>query len=108
MAAMPSTRMTLVVILTVRRDALDAFHAFERRAAAIMARYGGAIERTVAIAPEGATVKEVHLVTFPDARSFEAYRKDDDLAAIAHLRQASVIAAEILIGEDGPDYGAGG
>jgi len=100
--------MVLVVILTVRREALEAFRAFETKAAAVMARYGGALERAVVIPPEGEAphLKEVHLVTFPDAQAFAAYRQDGELAAVAHLRQASVVATEVLTGEEGPDYGA--
>jgi hypothetical protein len=46
--------VTLVVIVTVRCEALDALRAlraYERKAAAVMARYGGAIERTVVTRP---------------------------------------------------------
>jgi hypothetical protein len=98
--------VTLVVILTVRCDALDAFRAYERRAAAVMARYGGAIERTVVTAPDGGglTLKEIHLVTFPDEQAFSAYRGDAELGEVAHLRSASVVHTEILRGEEGPDY----
>ncbi|HET9489781.1 MAG TPA: hypothetical protein VFR64_08520 [Methylomirabilota bacterium] len=39
--------MTLVVILTVRREALEQFRAFEAQAAAVMTTHGGRIERTV-------------------------------------------------------------
>ncbi|AUX38718.1 hypothetical protein SOCE26_000960 [Sorangium cellulosum] len=101
--------MTLVVILTVRCEAIETFRAFERKAAGVMARYGGAIERTVVTAPDGAGehVKEVHLVTFPDEQAFSAYRRDAELEAVAHLRRESVVQTEILIGEEGPDYHAG-
>lgn len=39
--------VTLVVILTVRREALEQFRAFEAQAAAVMTTHGGRIERTV-------------------------------------------------------------
>ncbi len=102
--------MTLVVILTVRSEAIEQFHAFERKAAQIMARYGGAIERTVVLPFETAPdrFKEVHIVTFPNREAFEAYRADADLRAAAHLREAAVLATEIHEGEDGPDYHAPG
>ncbi|WP_437590159.1 DUF1330 domain-containing protein [Sorangium sp. So ce1000] len=99
--------MTLVVILTVRCEALDTFRAYETRAAAVMARYGGAIERTVVTAPDGAGLtKEIHIITFPDEQAFSAYRRDAELGAVAHLRDASVVHTEILRGEEGPDYHA--
>jgi uncharacterized protein (DUF1330 family) len=99
--------MTLVVILTVRRRALDSFRAFERRAATVMARYGGRIERTVVVDPDPSTelLKEVHVVTFPDDDALERYRNDAELAAALPLREASVAATELLVGEDGPEYG---
>jgi hypothetical protein len=101
--------MTLVAILSVRREALEMFRAFERHAAGVMARHGGRIERTVVASPEDAPglVKEVHVVTFPDAQAFLAYRDDPRLRELAHLRDASVVHTEVLVGEDGPDYGAG-
>jgi hypothetical protein len=101
--------MTLVAILTVRREALDRFRAFERHAATVMARHGGRIERTVVVSPEGSPdlLKEVHVVTFPDERAFAAYRDDPRRGELAHLRDASVVHTEVLVGEDGPDYGAG-
>lgn len=98
--------MTLVAILTVRREALDKFRDYERRTARIMARHGGSIDHTVvASSPEtDPHLKEVHLVRFPDQQSFQAYRNDPDLAAISHLRDESVVSAEVLTGEDGPSY----
>ena len=45
-------------------------------------------------------------MTFPDEPAFLAYRADARLAELAHLRDASVVATDVLIGEDGPDYGA--
>jgi hypothetical protein len=101
--------MTLVAILTVRREALDRFRAFERHAAGVMARHGGRIERTVVVSPDGSPdlVKEVHVITFPDERAYAAYREDPRRGELVHLRDASVVHTEVLVGEDGPDYGAG-
>jgi uncharacterized protein (DUF1330 family) len=98
--------VTLVVILTVRSRALETFRAFETQAATIMARHGGAIERTVAIpaVPGAETFQEVHIVTFPHAEAFAAYQQDPDLLRAAPLREASVVKTEVLVGEDGPDY----
>lgn len=100
--------MTLVAILTVRSAALDQFRRYEHRAAIIMAKYGGKIERSVVISPDIADelLKEIHIVTFPDEGAFSSYRQDEELREIAHLREESVIATEIMIGEDGPRYGS--
>ena len=106
---MDDTRLTLLVTMTVRRDAAESFHAFESAAARIMAKYGGVIERTVVIDNENddksETFKEIHIVTFPSADAFARYRGDAELAQAAPLRQTSVIHTEILIGTDGPHYG---
>ena len=99
--------LVLVVTLAVRRSAIEQFRQYERAAARVMRRYGGAIARTVAIATpaEAPLVEEVHIVTFPDAEAYAAYRNDPELAAAAPLRQASVESAQIAQGEEGPDYG---
>lgn len=95
--------MVCLAILTVRVEALEAFREFETQAARIMARHGGAIERTM-VEPSSVPgeVTELHWVTFPDRESFDAYRQDPALDAIRHLREASVIKTELRLGEPGP------
>ena len=102
------TPLFLVVTLTVRRERLGEFRAFERRAAAVMAEHGGRIERAVVGAAEGHPdlVTEVHVVSFPHAAAFAAYRADPRLGEVAHLRDAAVVSTAILAGEAGPDYHA--
>ena len=80
--------MTLVVILTVRADAVPAFREYERAAAAIMTKHGGAIERVVEVPPAaaGAPLIEIHVVTFPGEAAFAAYRADPDLRALTPAR----------------------
>jgi uncharacterized protein (DUF1330 family) len=101
--------MTIVAILIVRRPALEDFRAFERHAAGVMAAHGGRIERAVVTPVAGAPdlVREIHVVTFPDAAAFQAYREDPRLTARAHLREAAVVSTEVFVGQDGPDYGVG-
>jgi len=100
--------MTLVTILTVRREAIETFRTFERRAADVMKKHGGRIERTVVVVPDGSpdVIKEIHVVTFPSKEAFAAYRKDDQLSRLAHLRDQSIVHTELLVGEDGPSYAA--
>jgi hypothetical protein len=100
--------MTIVAILTVRRRALEQFRAFERHAAAVMAAHGGRIERTIVVplADSPDLLKEIHVVTFPGAAAFRAYREDARLGELTHLREAAVVNTEVFVGEDGPDYGA--
>ena len=101
--------MTIVAILTVRRSGLEQFRVFERHAAGVMAAHGGRIERTVVVPlPETPDLlKEIHVVTFPGAGAFQAYRDDPRLAELAHLREAAVVSTEVFVGEDGPDYPGG-
>src|SRR5688500_11035668 len=96
--------MTLVAILTVRRDAIDKFRAFEAHAAEVMKKHGGKLERTVVVFPDGSPelIREIHVVTFPSENAFAAYRKDERLAKFAHLREQSVVQTELFVGEDGP------
>lgn len=100
--------MTLVAILTVRREAIDKFRAYEAHAAQVMKKHGGRFERTVVVVPEGSPelMKEIHVVTFPNEQAFAAYRKDERLTKFAHLRDESVVHTELFVGEDGPSYAA--
>jgi uncharacterized protein (DUF1330 family) len=100
--------MTLVVILTVRREAIEKFRTFERHAARAVERHGGRIERTVVVAADDMpdVIKEIHVVTFPNEQAFAAYQTDEQLAQFAHLRDQSVVHTELLAGEDGPSYAA--
>jgi uncharacterized protein (DUF1330 family) len=100
--------MTFVAILTIRKASEEKFRAFERYAVTVMNSHGGQIERTIVVAPDGDSdvFKEIHVVTFPDMNAFAAYRNDARLGEMAHLREESVVNTEILIGEDGPTYGA--
>ena len=102
------SQVMLVATIEVRVAATDAFHAFERQAAAIMESHGGRIERAVTIPPEPSanTFREVHIVTFPSDDAYIAYRGDPRLAALAPLRQSAVTSTEVLTGNAGPDYHA--
>ena len=101
-----SNSLTLVVTLTVRNEAVKTFREFERRAARVMVKYGGMIERTVVIPPRNASdfLKEVHIVTFPDEQALQAYREDEESKTIAPLREASIVKTDIWFGKSGPDY----
>ena len=98
--------MLLVAILTVRREALADLRRYERAAAAIMARHGGAIERAVLLDEGGARVRELHLVRFVDEVGFAAYRADPALADLRPLRDATILDTQVMQALDGPDYHA--
>ena len=96
--------MILVATMTVRREAVEDFRAFERRAAAIMSKYGGVIERSIVVDDGSTPIQEIHVVSFPDGQAFAAYQADEDLQRIAPLRERSVTQTVIVRGEAGPDY----
>jgi uncharacterized protein (DUF1330 family) len=96
--------MTVVALLAVRRDMLAAFQAYERAAASIMARHGGAIDRVIALAPEGEHHREIHVVSFPSPAAWDAYRADPALAALSTDRAAVIVSTQVWIGADAPAY----
>lgn len=106
---MSHERIVIVASLTVRVAALAEFREFERHAARVMARHGGAIERTVFAELEGEPelAREIHVVTFPNEGAFARYRADPDLHARAAQRDRAVVKTELVVGVDGPDYGPG-
>ena len=103
---MSEDRLTIVAILTPRTGALGLFRDYEKKAAAVMAQYGGAIERTFVEEDSYADqpVREVHWVTFPDRAAFHRYRSDAETNGLKELRAACVERTELLMGRDGPNY----
>jgi uncharacterized protein (DUF1330 family) len=97
--------LVIVATLSVRKEALGQFRDYERTAARVMRKYGGTIARTAVLpSAEPALLEELHFVTFPDGEAFAAYRDDPEMAAAAPLREASIAATRVVIGEEGPDY----
>ena len=103
----PRTPLVLVASLWVRDGRVAEFEAYERKAARIMRRYGGAIERAIRIDPANASPDapfEVHVVTFPDRARFDAYRADFELAGLAAEREAAIGKTLVLTGTDTAAY----
>jgi uncharacterized protein (DUF1330 family) len=98
----PEPPLVAVATLTIIPGRQDAFHAYERKAAAIMARHGGTIVQAVHI--PGEPEREVHVLRFPDAAAFAAYRADADLAALATLRASVISATLVLVGRPGERF----
>jgi uncharacterized protein (DUF1330 family) len=98
--------MVVVAILTVRQALAEQFRDYERGVARIMGKHGGAIERTVVtpVAEDGETFREIHFIRFPDRGAFAAYQADPERQALEPARQALVVATELFVGADGPDY----
>ena len=95
-----------VVSLWIRPGATAEFEAYERKAARIMRKYGGSIEKVIRIGQEGWSENpfEIHVVSFPDQEKFAAYRADQELASIAPDREAVILKTTVIIGIGGPAY----
>ena len=100
------TPLVIVAILTPPIGSIDVFREYETKAAAVIARHGGVIERTIVEEPSepGKPVREVHVVTFPGLEAFHRSRAGPDLASLADMRAACIAHTELLLGRDGPDY----
>jgi uncharacterized protein (DUF1330 family) len=101
--------LTLVVLLSIDPDRKGEFERFEERAASIMSQYGGRIARRICFPFRGdpSQPHELHLVVFPDRESFDRYRRDPDLQALAGLRAAAIRQTVIWEGVDSPVFGRG-
>jgi len=99
-----SEPVVVVASLWVRPGRLAEFEAYERKAARILDRYGASIERTVRFGAADAPT-EIHVVHFPSLATFEAYRNDAELKALAEERAAAIEKTSIAVGEPGPGYG---
>jgi len=99
--------ITIVALLTIR-DA-DAFDQFERQAAAIMKIHGGQIDS--AFRPDAPTlqapvVDEIHILKFPNHESFDRYRSDHNLLALAALREKAISQSTVYVSGIEIDYSA--
>ncbi|HEY3498308.1 MAG TPA: hypothetical protein VGK73_26620 [Polyangiaceae bacterium] len=99
MPAVPATSFVLVATLVVRRAKLAEFHAFEQRAAAIMRRYGGEILEALFVDtdPSSESVRELHVISFPDRPAFDTYRVDPELLSLGALRERAIASTTVRI-----------
>lgn len=100
------SRASLVASLWLKTDDVAAFESFERAAARVMAKHGGRIDHVVRRADieRGDGPFEVHVVSFPDWRSFDAYRADADFKALLPQRERLMSRTEIWRGEPRETY----
>jgi glyoxylase I family protein len=96
-------RHAVVAVLSVREGQERAFEAYERKALNIAARYGGRMERRIrAEAPAQAAFEEVHVLSFPTARSFAQYAADPELRALAAERAEAIASTTVVAGREQP------
>ncbi len=91
----------LIAVLTVHRAELERFRNIERAAARVTAKHGGEIERAYELSGDADTLRELHVIRFPDDAAFDAYRADRDLAT---NRAQAVISTEICSAMELPPY----
>ena len=98
--------MNLVVSLWLKTDDVAAFQSFEREAARVMAKHGGRIDHVVrrADTERGDGPFEVHVVSFPNWSSFDAYRADPAFKALLVQRERLIARTEIWRGEPRDAY----
>jgi uncharacterized protein (DUF1330 family) len=87
-----NAEITLIVALYINPDRHAEFESFEARAAEIMSRVGGRIERRVGCSTKDdpSAPDEVHVVTFPDLESCNRYRESPEIQALASLRASAI------------------
>ncbi|MCG6876376.1 MAG: DUF1330 domain-containing protein [Betaproteobacteria bacterium] len=103
-----SEKLSLVVVLHVNAGREAEFERFETAVATIMQRYGGALERRIAIEPrdDPSQPHEVHVVSFPDRAALDRYRADPDFQALAGLRAEAIRETVFWCGADRAPFGA--
>lgn len=101
-----SSQITLVVALFIDPDRRAEFESFETQAAEIMSRVGGRIERRIACSnkDDPSAPDEVHIVTFPDAESYNRYRESSEIQALASLRAVAIRKTVVWRGTELPPF----
>ena len=97
--------ITIVALLSIRDN--KAFEQFEQQAAAIMASYGGRIEtafRPRASSEQVPQVDEIHVLKFPDHAAFDRYKCDENLLALAPLREKAISDTAVYISDTEAGY----
>jgi uncharacterized protein (DUF1330 family) len=95
-------KVSIVAALFIHPGHEAEFEQFETAAESIMRRHGGSIERRIGFAAstDPAQPHEVHFVTFPDRQSYDRYRTDPELQALAELRARAIRQTTAWVGSD--------
>jgi antibiotic biosynthesis monooxygenase (ABM) superfamily enzyme len=107
---MATPLLYIVVRLWIRKGLETEFEAYERKAAHIMARYGGVIERAIRTSKtleEGSEEPfEIHVIRFPSRDLYDAYLNDADRRSLSSERSRIIANSDSLVGTPGPAYGS--
>lgn len=102
-----TNQICVVATLWIEEGNVTAFEAYERKAARIMEKYGGSVERMIRLLRDADQLDqpfEVHLVRFPSNEAFAAYRLDPELRALSAERDAAITKTVVLVGYENPAY----
>lgn len=96
----------LHVLVQLEVKDFGALAQFEQQAAQIMASYCGQIVAAFETERQADNSgKEVHLLTFPDAAAFDAYRQDSALLALSALRSRAIADTKVDVSIGSKVYG---
>jgi uncharacterized protein (DUF1330 family) len=99
----------ILVRIWIHRGLETEFEAYESKAARIMARYGGVVERTIRTtrAPDDGSDEpfEVHVLKFPSRELYDAYLNDAERCSLSGERAGIITSSDVLVGTAGPTYG---
>lgn len=100
-------KLILVVSLWLKGENVSDFEDYERRAARLLARHGGKIERTVRIKKQASKTDEpfeIHVASFPNEQSFTNYLADSERQKLAARRDEIIARTETIFGYDAELY----
>ncbi len=73
----------------------DLFEEFEQCAIQILKRYNGKLIEAFEVKRLGNSGEEIHILEFPDRKSFDRYRSDNELKKLSALREKAISKTEI-------------
>lgn len=100
--------LEVVVSLWLHPDKQIEFEAYEVKAVRIMRSYGGVLHKSVRINANQPQTEappfEIYVLSFPSLESFNSYRADPQLVALASERETAISRTEVLLGKVAPEY----
>ncbi|MGZ5008358.1 MAG: DUF1330 domain-containing protein [Methylobacter sp.] len=102
-----SNQVFIVATFWVQEGNVVAFEEYERKAARIMKKYGGSIERVIRFLPHSDKLNqpfEVHLVQFPSHEAFAGYQSDLEYKVLSSERDAAITKVVVHVGQESLAY----
>ncbi|HLB22845.1 MAG TPA: hypothetical protein VJP07_02005 [Dehalococcoidia bacterium] len=85
--------LTLVQIVRIPAEGIEAFQRFESRVLPLMPKYGGVLERRLR-GDDGRT--EVHVISFPSREALQRYMDDPERTQYVSLKDQSGAVSELI------------